>query len=401
MIASDLPLHGPSATKAAQIVAAVRLELRQRGWKAGPHAMGYQSCDDSSAKTGKVEAGICSGNANAYARDEEIVGVIGPLDSSCSQIEIPILNQSPDGAIALVSPANTYSCLTQAGPGCDKSEPDKYYPNGRRNYVRVAPHDTYQAAAAAEFAEAIGVAKVYVLDDDEAYGVGVATGFRQAAEALGIEIAGTASWDSQGPSYVPLFEEIRESGADAVFLGGLISQNGARVIEDKVAVLGPNDGDVKLLAADGFANQQVIDEAGPAAKGMFTIAPGLPVSDLGAPARAFVAALTAGSLTGQVDPYAVYGAQAAQVLLDAIAGSNGKRADVLRRLFETTVTDGLLGSFRFNENGDPTNARGAIVGFTIYRVTTTLTPGEDDLSDAGGSGCSSDGEIVSPVPFGR
>ena len=41
-------------------------------------------------------------------------------------------------------------------------------------------------------------------------------------------------------------------------------------------------------------------------------------------------------------------------------------------MFATEVTDGLLGSFNFNENGDPTNASGAVVGFTMYVATDKL-----------------------------
>jgi hypothetical protein len=48
-------------------------------------------------------------------------------------------------------------------------------------------------------------------------------------------------------------------------------------------------------------------------------------------------------------------------------------------MFETEVTDGLLGTFSFNENGDPTNARGAVVGFTMYVATDKLET-EDNFS---------------------
>jgi branched-chain amino acid transport system substrate-binding protein len=375
LIGSDLPLTGPGRTKGEQIVTAIRYELQRRDWKAGAHALGYRSCDDASPTTGEVEPGICSEIANVFAGDEKVLGVIGPLDSSCAQIGIPILNQPPEGPIAVISPANTYSCLTRGGPGCDKSEPDKYYPSGVRNYVRLAPHDLYQAAAAAELAAAMGVEKVFVLEDDEAYGVGLASGFRGAADAVDVDVAGVRTWDPRLTSYTSLFKEIRRTGADAVFLAGLLSQNGGRVIADKVAVLGPNDGKVKLLAADGFATEQTISEAGPAAEGMFVIAPGLPVSDLGARGKAFASELAAGPLAGQeIDPYAIYGAEAARILLDAIAASDGTRAGVLRHLFRTSVTDGLIGSFTFDRNGDPADARGAVVGFTVYRTGVGLDP---------------------------
>ncbi len=37
-----------------------------------------------------------------------------------------------------------------------------------------------------------------------------------------------------------------------VYLGGIYDNNGGQLIKDKVAVLGANDGDVKLIAPDGF-----------------------------------------------------------------------------------------------------------------------------------------------------
>ena len=57
-----------------------------------------------------------------------VVGVIGTFNSGCAAIEIPVLNQAPGGGVAMISPANTYVCLTEGGPGCDATEPDKYYP---------------------------------------------------------------------------------------------------------------------------------------------------------------------------------------------------------------------------------------------------------------------------------
>jgi branched-chain amino acid transport system substrate-binding protein len=374
LIASDFPLQGSSRTQTEQIVAAIRLELQNRDWQAGDYKIGFQSCDDSTAQAGKWDSGKCSQNGNAYAANDGVIGVIGTFNSGCAAIIIPVLNQAPDGGIAMISPANTYVCLTQGGPGCDATEPDKYYPAGTRNYTRVVANDAYQGAAVAEFAQAQGVKKVYVLNDKEAYGLGVATNFRNAAESLGIEIAGFDAWDPKASSYEALFKKVEGTGADAVFLGGLIDENGAQVIKDKVAVLGPNDGDVKLLAPDGFTTQATIDEAGGAAEGMFMSVAGNPISEFTGAAKQFVDDLLAGPLSGKaIDPYAIYGAQAAVVLLDAIAASDGSREDVIAKMFETDCQGCLLGDFKFNENGDPTNATGAVVGFVIYRATDELT----------------------------
>jgi ABC-type branched-subunit amino acid transport system substrate-binding protein len=56
-----------------------------------------------------------------------------------------------------------------------------------------------------------------------------------------------------------------------------------------------------------------------------------------------------------VQAYAAYAAQSAQVMLDAIAKSDGTRASVTDNLFKTNVKNGILGSFSINKNGDTTN----------------------------------------------
>ena len=393
IMVSDLPLQGSSRFQTEQINAAIRYALQQADWKAGDYNIGFQACDDATAQAGKWDSGKCSSNANAYAANDKVIGILGTFNSGCAQIIIPVVNQAPDGGIPMVSPANTFACLTVNLPGgCASTEPDKYYPSGTRNYVRVVAHDAYQGAALAEFMQAQGVKSLYVLNDKEAYGLGVATTTRKAAESLGIKIAGFEAWDPKATSYTSQFEKIKATGADAVFLGGLIDENGAQVIKDKVAVLGPNDGDVKLLAPDGFTTQATIDEAGTASKGMFLSIAGVPIDEFKGAALDFIDGLQSGPLQGKaIDPYAIYGGQAAQVMLDAIGASDGTRSDVIKKLFATNVTDGLLGSFKFDENGDPEDAAGAVVGFTIYVATdeltteTTISPKPETVTAAGGS----------------
>ncbi|MDP8911675.1 MAG: branched-chain amino acid ABC transporter substrate-binding protein [Actinomycetota bacterium] len=393
LIASDLPMQGSSRTQTVQMVKAIRFVLDQNDWKAGDKNVAYQVCDDSTAQAGKWDSGKCSQNAQAYAGNEQLVGIIGTFNSGCAAIEIPVLNRAPGGGVAMVSPANTYVCLTEGGPGCEETEPDKYYPTGKRNYARVVAHDAYQGAAVAEFAQKQGIKNVYILNDKEAYGLGVATNFRNAAESLDIEIAGFSAWDPKQSSYEALMRKIKGTGADAVFLGGLIDENGAQVIKDKVAVLGPNTGRVKLLAPDGFTQQSTIDEAGVKnARGMFMSIAGVPTEELKGAGAEFIDAFKE-ELGGEpVDPYAAYGAQAAQVLLDAIENSNGTRQGVIEALFDTKVENGILGSFEINENGDPALAKGGVVGFTIYRAEkeleteTTLSPKEETVNAARGAG---------------
>ena len=376
ILASDFPLQGSSKTQTDQIVAAIKFQLQQQNYKAGDYNIGFQSCDDATAQAGSWDSGKCSANANAYAANDAVIGVIGTFNSGCAALEIPVLNQAPNGGIPMLSPANTYVCLTTTAGNCASTEPEKYYPSGNRNYLRVVANDAYQGAAMAEFVQSQGVKNIYILQDKQAYGLGVATNFRDAAESLGIKIAGFSAWDSKATSYTSTYEKIKQTGADGVFLGGLICENGEQLIKDKVAVLGPNDGAVKLFGPDGFTTQATIDGTGGAAAGMYLSVAGQPIDRFTGKAKDFVDGLRNGPLSGKaIDPYAIYGGQAAQVMLDAIAASDGTRSDVTSKLFATNVDNGLLGSFSFNQDGDPVGKVGQTsVGtqYTIYKATTKL-----------------------------
>ena len=103
LIASDLPLQGPVTASTRAQVEAIRLVLAQRGFRAGEHVVGYQSCDHSTAQSGFFEPRKCAANANAYARAPRVVAVIGPSNSYCAQAQIAILNRAPGGPLALVT----------------------------------------------------------------------------------------------------------------------------------------------------------------------------------------------------------------------------------------------------------------------------------------------------------
>jgi branched-chain amino acid transport system substrate-binding protein len=376
LLVSDLPLSGRARERAAQVADAVRWQLEARAWHAGPWRVGFQSCDHADVTTGKWDPGRCAENGDGYAENPKVVGVVGPLDSGCAAVLIPVLNKAPGGGVPIVSPANTFTCLTRPAEGCVPGEPEKYYPAGRRNYARVIGNDLYQGAALAEQMRRDGVERLYVLRDGSGYGLAVATAAQRAAETLGIEVVGFDAWRPDEVSYEPVFREVGQSRADAVLLAGLLERGGAQVIKDKAAVLGPNEGSVRLYASDGFAARPLTRGAtGRAAAGMRVVVAGVPTSALDGPARAFVRAFRKELSGGHaVDPYAVYGAEAARLLLDAVGRSNGTRRDVLRRLRTSRVEDGLLGSFGFDRYGDPAGAAGPVVGFTVYRAGSVLEP---------------------------
>src|SRR4051812_27564547 len=216
LIASDLPLQGSGRTQTVQMTEAIKFVLKQKGFKAGKYKVGYQSCDDATAQQGKWASEKCSANANAYAQNKSLVGVVGTFNSGCAEIIIPVLNRAPDGPVAMVSPANTYVGLTHSGPGTAAGEPDKYYPTGDRNYIRIVAADDFQGAADALLAKELGLKSVYILNDKEAYGLGVATDFKNSLTnpSVGVEVAGFSAWNGKASSYTGLATKIKQSGAD-------------------------------------------------------------------------------------------------------------------------------------------------------------------------------------------
>jgi len=350
IVVSDLPLQGDSKQRSAQMNDAIRLVLEGANWQAGGVKVGFQTCDDSSAKTGLWTKAQCKANANAYAANASVLAVIGTYNSGCAEAMIPILSQAPGGGVAMVSPGNTLICLTQTSPSCGKGEPKSLYP-GRRNYARVVPNDAYQGAGLASFAKKQGVELAYVLyAGKDPTSLGQAKTFRGAARKLGIDVVGFKAWNVNASSYKGLMEMVADAAPDAVLLAGLTESNGARLIKDKVAVLGPNSG-VKLLAPDGFAQQSTIDLAGKASKGMFASVPGQVPRNLTGPGEKLVGELEK-EVGGAIELYAPYAGQAASVVLDAI-GKGRDRSGTIDAVRSTSVKNGITGSFEILPSGDP------------------------------------------------
>jgi len=356
LIVSDLPAQGDSAERTKQMNDAIRAQLDDENWRAGDARVAFQACDDSIADTGEWDEATCKSNAEAYAANADVIGVIGTYNSGCAAIEIPILNQAPDGGVAMVSPGNTLICLTEAASTCEESQPDSLYPSGTRNYARVVPNDAFQGAGLASFAKKQGVRKPYVLyPADDPTSLGQADTFAGAAGFLGMQIAGTETWDPEATDYTKLMQKVRGSGADGLVLAGLLDQNGAQLIQDKVAVLGPNEGDqaaVQLFAPDGFAQQATIDDAGPDSAGMFVSVPGRLPEKLTGPGKAFVEELQTDIGDAPIELFAPYAAQAAEVLLSAMA-PNARRADTVKALTQVEVDKGIVGNFTITPSGDP------------------------------------------------
>ena len=137
IVSTDLPLQGSNKDASDSTNQAIELYLKSIGNKVGDYNIQLQKYDDSTAAAAKWDQAQCQTNAQKHANNANEVAVMGTLNSGCAKIEVPVLNQAPNGPLLMVSHANTNVGLTRPW---DAGEPNKYYPSGKRNYARVVTH---------------------------------------------------------------------------------------------------------------------------------------------------------------------------------------------------------------------------------------------------------------------
>jgi branched-chain amino acid transport system substrate-binding protein len=358
IIGSDLPLQGASADASADTNLAIKLLLKKVSNKAGTYSVGLKEYDDSTAAKGAWDDATCTANANAHVTNKAEVAVMGTYNSGCAKLEVPILNQDPSGPMLMISHANTNPGLTKAW---DPGEPQKYYPTGVLNYGRIIATDDFQGKAGAQFAsKELHLKNCYVLNDAQTYGQGVAKAFVDAAPSVGINIIANDAWDSKQTNYTALFEKVKSKNPDCVYLGGINDNNGQQLIKDKVKVLGPNTGAVKLVAPDGFTGYPELHKM-PEAQGMYISFAGIPAGELvkqGGFGGTFVTDFKTAYGHDPASFYSIYGAAATRIILAAIAKSDGTRKSVTEAAFSglTIPADqSILGKeFGIDKTGDVT-----------------------------------------------
>jgi branched-chain amino acid transport system substrate-binding protein len=373
-IISSLPMTGSSLTQTKTIVQAEQLKLAQVNNKAcgGKYTLSYEALDDATAAAGQWDAATETENANKAAADKSVIAYLGTFNSGAAKLSIPILDNA--GPLVMVSPANTYPGLTK--PGFAAGEPDVYYPGKTRNYARVVAADDIQGAVAARFVhDTLKASTVYILDDQQLYGKGIADVFEKTAKDAGLTVVGHDGIDTKAADYKALMTKISTSnnGAapDAIFVGMVVDSNAAQLLKDKVAIMGDNT-KVKYVGPDGIQTQAFIDGAGAdVAAGVYASVAGLPYEKLPAAGQQFKKDYDAKYGGDLNEPYAVYGYEAMSVTIAAIeavcaAGGNPTDRKAIRdAVFNTKNYSGVLGTWSFDANGDT-----SLSDMTYYQVTS-------------------------------
>jgi branched-chain amino acid transport system substrate-binding protein len=354
-IYSSLPLQGPVTKQTDPLVNGIKLALSQAGGKAGQFTVNYQSLDDSTATSAATTCDVNQSAANARkaATDPKTVYYIGEFNSGCSKVTIPILNQA---GVPQVSPANTYVGLTTNDPGSAPGEPQKYYPTGKRTFLRLVPRDSIQSVAGLIAMKQEGCSRVADVDDKTAYGAGLATQVQLHAAAHGLTVTSLSHLDPTSPNFRSFASSIKAQGVNCVYTGfnptgevELIKDIIGAIPSAKVfggdgtcseAVTNPSQGGIpKSLASHFFCTVATLN---------LTAYPG---------GRSFLAAYKAKYGVANPDPYAIYGYEDMKLALDTIASLGAKgndKAAILSALFAIKARNSVLGTYGFDANGDTT-----------------------------------------------
>jgi branched-chain amino acid transport system substrate-binding protein len=347
-IYSSLPLQGDSRPQSESVVNGEKMALQEARGKVGKFTIKYASLDDATAAAGKWDPGATSANARKAAQDPSTIVYLGEFNSGATAISLPVLNEA---GILQISPANTAVGLTRS-EGADKGEPDKYYPSGKRTYGRVVPNDRIQAAAQVSYQKDEGCRQLYILNDKEVYGKGLADQVQSVASAQGLKVLGNDGIDTKAANFRTLAQKVKSSGADCMFFGGITQNKGVQLWKDMYA----SNPDMKLFGPDGVAESAFSTKIGAAEKNTFITNPTLDPKLYPPSAQDFFNTYKQ-KYGADPEPYAIYGYEAMKDALLAIqnAGDKGNdRQAVIDAFFNIKDRDSVLGRYSIDENGDTT-----------------------------------------------
>ena len=360
---SSLPRQGSSKAQTDTMVNAIKMAIEEVGGKVGGYTINYVDKDDSTAAAGKWDEATEIKNANDAVANDKLVAYLGTLNSGAAKLSIPILCEK---GIVMVSAANTAVGLTEP---FEPGEPDKYYPNGcEKNYFRVIPNDLLQGKAGALWASQLGLTSVWVVDDTEVYGKGLADVFASEAPNNGLEVLGRDGIDGKATDYKALADKIKAAGPDLVYYGGITQNNAGQLWRDLRDAMP----DVALMGPDGIYESEFLAAAEAAADGTYITTGAVPPSQLTGKGKEFIDKYNAKYPDQPAEGYTAYAYESAKVVLAAIERAAAKnpadilalRALVLAEVKATKDFDGLLGKWTFNDKGDTSlsDMSGLIIG---------------------------------------
>jgi len=343
------PLSGDLSALGAGIKNSVDLAIKQANEK--KTIPGWTLELDAQDDEAKPDSG--KNAATKLAGEDEVIAVVGTLNSSVSQSVQPVLSGSQ---ITQVSPANTNPTLTQ---GADLAAPKRPYPG----YFRTCTNDTVQGSFAAKYLLDQGIKKVATIHDKKAYGQGLVASFTDAFKSGGGEIVDAETINPEDKDFSAVIGKVKGANPDAVYYGGEYPQAGPLSQQAKSAGL-----TVPLMGGDGIFDPAYIELAGKTSEGDLATSVGAPAESLDT-AKQFISDYKA---AGYKEPYAAYGAysyDAANAIINALKTSLASASDA-KSARQATIDamskvsfDGATGKVAFDQYGDTTTKV-----LTVYKV---------------------------------
>ncbi|MGX1671905.1 branched-chain amino acid ABC transporter substrate-binding protein [Streptomyces sp. NPDC055400] len=295
-------------------------------------------------------------NATALVGNKDVLGVVGPLNSG---VATSMQQVFATANLVEISPSNTAPELTQ-GKDWQTSKKRPY-----KSYFRTATTDALQGGFAADYAyNTLKKKKVYVVDDKQTYGAGLAKLFTAGFKKAGGKVVGTDHVNTGDKDFSTLVTKIKNSGADLLYYGGQYDES--QILTKQLKDSGAK---IPLFGGDGMFSDTYIKTAGKSAEGDLSTSVGVPVTTLPA-AKDFIATYKAKKYPGDYGTYGGYSYDAATAIIKAVGAvvKDGKvpsdaRGKIVEEVQKATF-DGIAGPVAFDEYGDTTNKQ-----LTVYQVT--------------------------------
>jgi len=362
----DMPQQGSELAGSEPVIKGAQLALKQAGGKAGNYTIEIPKAsilDDAVSGVHDPQQG--AQNAGLLIADPKVLAMLGPLNSNVAKAQIPLTNEA---GLFQCSPANTNESLTKPEYGAldvRKKRPTDI------NYVRVATTDDLQSKADADYLAKLGVTKLYIIDDTETFGKGIADSVdKYWKDTLKLTVVGHDSVAKTTTDYASILTTAKNKNPDGIYFGGVTATGGARILKAAVQV---GLGNVPFLGPDGIQDgsgqtpDSFLSLAGADAKNAYATLAGkanYPGSDK------FLADYKA-EYGKDATGYAIQGFACMQVILDAIgrasatnpSGDAAVREAVRKAGSDTSYTYHIaLGDVNFDANGDTSQKINTVYG---------------------------------------
>jgi len=270
---SSAPRHGVSAAAAAEVRAGERRALAERDDRAGALRVRLRRLPATDDDERPWDPGLIAENAQRAVDDPTAIAYLGELDYGATAVSLPITN---DAGLLEVSPGDGLTSLTERAPGRPRNGPERYYPSGRRNFVRIGPTDLSEAEALVARLEAVGATRLALLFDREIYGRELAAQVVDRARRAGLRVVASGEYRGEADEIPDLVRELAEGKPDAVVQLGVA---GDATVPLLVALDDVLPG-VPVLASSGMlADPELALPAVPA--GVEAVGPALPPERMG------------------------------------------------------------------------------------------------------------------------